>query len=61
MTTSYSLLALIWVRTTKKMSNMTVEDILEMIAEEKNAWGYGTDQCKSLEQLEKRIRKATSV
>ena len=44
-----------------KMSNLTVEEILAMIAEEKNAWGYGTDQCKSLEQLEKRIRKATSV
>ena len=43
------------------MPNMSVELILEMIAEEKNAWGYGTDQCKSLEQLEKRIRKGISV
>lgn len=43
------------------MKDLTIEDILEMIAEEKNAWGYGTRECKSLEQLEKRIRKATSV
>ena len=43
------------------MSNLTVEEILAMISEEKNAWGYGTDQCKSLEQLEKRIRKSVSV
>lgn len=43
------------------MNNLSIEDLLAMIAEEKNAWGYGTDQCKSLEQLEKRIRKATSV
>jgi hypothetical protein len=35
----------------------TVGDILEMIAEEKNAWGYGTQATKALEQLEKRIRK----
>jgi hypothetical protein len=43
------------------MPEMSVELILEMIAEEKNAWGYGTRECKALEQLEKRIRKATSV
>lgn len=43
------------------MPNMSVELILEMIAEEKNAWGYGTDQCKALEQLEKRIRKNLDV
>lgn len=39
------------------MPEMSVELILEMIAEEKNAWGYGTEQCKALQQLEKRILK----
>ena len=39
------------------MKDLTIAEILEMIAEEKNAWGYGTAQCRALEQLEKRIRK----
>ena len=37
---------------------LSSEEILEMIKEEKNAWGYGTQACKALEQLQKRILEA---